>query len=43
MLKGFADSRVVIVQGHRCVACADLDGCRKRVEAAERAARGVGQ
>jgi hypothetical protein len=36
-LKGFADSRVVVIHGHRCVACADIEACNARVAAEERA------
>lgn len=36
-LKGFADSRTVVLQGHKIVACRDIDACNARVDKTERA------
>jgi hypothetical protein len=36
ILKGFSDTRIVVVQGHRCIACADIEACNARVAEQER-------
>jgi hypothetical protein len=42
-LKGFVDSRVVVIHGYRDVACADLESCARNIAEQERAARNGGE
>jgi hypothetical protein len=41
-LKGFADSRIVVIHGQRFAACADIPACEARNAEAERHAMGIG-